>query len=94
MKIFNSLIIFTIFISLTGCITKFMPEIEESREMLVVEGMITDRSETNRIRLTMSLPLGKKSNLKPVTGCAVTITDDIDNLWLLKEAGNGYYITD
>ena len=94
MKLSYSFIIIAIFISLEGCVSKFMPEIEESREMLVVEGMITNQPETNRIRLSKSVPLDKKTNIKPVLGCIVTITDDLDNLWLLKETGNGYYITD
>jgi len=71
-----------------------MPDLDENRELLVVEGLLTDRPETNIIRLTKSLPLGKKSNIKPVLGCTVSIIDDIDNSWTLKEKGNGYYITD
>jgi hypothetical protein len=94
MKLYRSLLLLGVVLSAAGCLTKFMPEIEESREMLVVEGMITDQPETNRIRLTKSLPLDKKATLKPVSGCTVTITDDLDNLWMLKETGNGYYITD
>jgi hypothetical protein len=90
----RSFIILLIILTASGCVTKFMPEIEESREMLVVEGMITDQPETNRIRLTKSSPLGKKNLVKPVTGCIVTIFDDLDNTWYLKDAGNGYYITD
>jgi hypothetical protein len=94
MKIYKSFILLLIILSHEGCITKFMPEIDENRELLVVEGMITDQPETNRIRLTKSLPLGKKILAKPVPGCIVSITDDTDNYWLLKDAGNGYYITD
>lgn len=94
MKLNKSLILLVITLFVSGCVTKFMPEIEESREMLVVEGMITDRPETNRIRLTRSLPLDKKANIKPILGWTVTITDDLYNTWMLEEAGNGYYITD
>ncbi|OFX91704.1 MAG: hypothetical protein A2X05_03020 [Bacteroidetes bacterium GWE2_41_25] len=71
-----------------------MPEIDESRELLVVEGMITDQLETNRIRLTKSSSIDKKNLVKPVAGCIVSISDDLDNSWLLKESGNGNYITD
>ena len=94
MKLNTTLILLVIILFVTGCVSKFMPEIDENRELLVVEGMITDQPETNRIRLTKSLPLGKKTNIKPVPGCTVTITDDLDNLWIMKETGNGYYITD
>ncbi len=94
MKIYRSLLLLAIILSSAGCVTKFMPEIDESRELLVVEGLITDQFETNRIRLTKSLPLDKKSAVKPIVGCIVTITDDLDNLWTLKDIGNGYYVTD
>ena len=94
MKLYKSFILLVIILSHEGCVTKFMPEIEESRELLVVEGMITDQPETNRIRLTKSSPLNKKNIVKPVPGCIVNISDDQDNNWVLKETGNGYYITD
>jgi hypothetical protein len=71
-----------------------MPDLDENRELLVVEGLLTDRPETNTIRLTKSLPLNKKATIRPVPGCIVSITDDLDNSWRLKEKGNGYYITD
>jgi len=69
-----------------------MPDIDEKKELLVVEGLLTDQQETNIIRLTKSLPLGKKSDIKPLLGCTVSIIDDHDNSWTLKEKGNGYYI--
>jgi hypothetical protein len=94
MKLTRSFILSTILLSISGCITKFIPELDENRELLVVEGLLTDRIETNTIRLTKSLPIGKKSNIKPVVGCTVSIIDDLDNSWILKEKGNGYYITD
>jgi hypothetical protein len=94
MKFYKSFILFTILFSAAGCITKFMPEIDESRELLVVEGMITDQFETNSIRLTKSSRLDKKNLIKPVLGCIVSISDDLDNIWQLKEKGNGYYNTD
>jgi len=71
-----------------------MPEIDESRELLVVEGIITDQNETNSIRLTKSSPLDRKNTIKPVLKCIVNLSDDLGNTWLLKEKGNGYYITD
>ena len=94
MRLNKSFILLAIFLQVSGCVTKFMPEIDESRELLVVEGMITDQPETNRIRLTRSARLDKKNPIKPVLGCIVSISDDLDNSWTLKETGNGYYITD
>jgi hypothetical protein len=94
MKLYKSLILLIIIFLHEGCVTKFMPEIDESRELLVVEGMITDQFETCSIRLTKSSRLDKKNLVKPVLGCILSISDDLDNNWQLKEKGNGYYITD
>ncbi|HUX96991.1 MAG TPA: DUF4249 domain-containing protein [Bacteroidales bacterium] len=94
MKKFRLLILFAFILIPLGCVTQFMPEIEENRELLVVEGLVTDQPETNTIRLTRSLPLDKKANTKPVLGYTVRILDDLGNSWTLKETGNGYYITD
>jgi len=93
-KLIRLIILYAIFLPVSGCITKFMPDLDEKMELLVVEGLLTDQQETNTIRLTKSLPFGKKSNIKPLLGCTVSIIDDLDNSWSLKEKGNGYYITD
>jgi hypothetical protein len=79
---------------LTACVTEFVPEVAEEKELLVVEGLITNLQETNIIMLSRSLPLGKKSEARPFTGCIVRITDDLGNIHSLKETGGGKYITD
>lgn len=94
MRSLNHIIPLILLLLLTGCVTKFMPDIDESRELLVVEGMITDQNETNTIRLTKSSPLDRKNTIKPVLKCNLTLSDDEGNSWQLKEKGNGYYITD
>lgn len=77
-----------------GCITQFVPETDEKQELLVVEGLITDQHEVNTIKLSKSLPLGKKSESQPVTGSNVTLTDDLGNYWYLYESSPGQYETD
>jgi hypothetical protein len=87
-------IAFLFLIVLTSCVTEFIPEVTEEKELLVVEGLITNQPETNTITLSKSLPLGKKSEARPFTGCIVRITDDLGNVHSLKEIGGGRYITD
>ncbi len=89
------LIILLIALSLiVGCITEFIPEIDEKTDMLVVEGMITDQNRTNKIKVSRSLPVGKAIVSVPVKGCEVTITDECDAIYSLKEVTAGTYITD
>jgi hypothetical protein len=79
---------------LNNCITQFIPETNENQELLVVEGLLTDRPEVNSVKISKSLPLGKKSKAVPVKGCIVSITDDSGNNYKLREKEPGTYITD
>jgi Domain of unknown function (DUF4249) len=79
---------------LNSCITQFIPQTKEDKEILVVEGLITDQPDTNSIKLSRSLPLGKKYVTNPVKGYIVTISDDLGNTFPLTETASGIYITD
>jgi len=79
---------------LGSCITQFMPETGENKDILVVEGLITDQLGTNIVKLSRSLPLAGKKIIKPVRGYNVTISDDEGNSHLLSEKEPGTYITD
>lgn len=76
------------------CSVEFIPDSEENKEQLVVEGMITDQNRINRIRLSRSLPVGKPLVRKPVKGAVVTITDENAIVTTLKESPAGTYSTD
>ena len=93
MRTKNQLIIISIFLLLGSCITQFVPDTEEVKELLVVEGLITDQNEVNTVKLSKSLPLGKKNVAKPVMGCFVTIQDDRGVTRQLFEISPGTYVT-
>jgi hypothetical protein len=77
-----------------GCITEFIPQTDEATNLLVVEGVITDQYRTNKINISRALPLGKIVTPKPLKGCYVTITDEYNNQYTLKEYPTGTYSTD
>jgi hypothetical protein len=81
-------------IIINGCITEFIPAVTEPKLLLVVEGLITDQPETDTIKLSRSMPLGNKSEAIPLAGCIVKISDDLGNIYDLKEIDDGKYITD
>lgn len=76
------------------CSIEFIPDSDENKEQLVVEGMITDQNRVNRIRLSRSLPVGKPLVRKAVKGAVVTITDEKGIITILKESPAGTYSTD
>src|ERR1035437_1156394 len=86
--------IFILFlVLLNSCITQFVPQIEEEKELLVVQGLITDQHETDTIKLSESLPLGQIDKAKPVHGYSVTISDNLGNIVYLSETVPGTYLT-
>ena len=86
--------LFSLMLFICSCVSEFIPVIEEEKELLVVEGIITDQPGTNTIKLSKSLPLGEKSSARPVTGCGVKIMDDLGNVYNLREEEAGTYVTD
>jgi len=93
MKQISGLIKLFCLILLNGCIVQFTPETEEEKELLVVEGLITDQPGPNTIKLSKSLPFGKKSEAKPLSGCSVALKDDLANFYPLSEKVAGTYVT-
>ena len=88
-------IIFILLLTIpVSCITQFIPKTNETKELLVVEGLITDQPVANTIKLSSSLPLGIISVAKPVKGCTVTISDNLGNNFSLAETADGMYATD
>lgn len=90
----NKVILASLLLLLNGCITQFVPKTNEDKELLVVEGLITDQPGANTIKLSKSLPLGTGNIPNPAGGCVVTISDDIGNIFSLTETIAGTYTTD
>jgi hypothetical protein len=89
---FKYFVISAILILSDSCITQFIPETSKDLDLLVVEGMITDIPGQNLIKISTSMPLGKKSLAKPLSRCEVSISDDLGNTFSLQEADSGTYI--
>jgi hypothetical protein len=87
-------IILSFALTSAGCITQFIPETEETQELLVVEGLITDQPGVNTVKLTRSQPLGSYTKPEPVTGGKVRIEDNDNNIYILHESEPGIYLTD
>ena len=83
-----------ILILINSCIVQFIPDTEEEKELLVVEGLITDQPGPYIVELSKSLPFGKKSEALPLGGSIVNITDDLGNTFYLTEREAGKYFTD
>jgi hypothetical protein len=94
MRRINYISLLLSFLTISSCITKFVPETDEDPNLLVVEGLITDQPEAYKIKLSRSMPLGKKITLKPLKGCTVMINDDMGHTFAVPESStSGTYLT-
>jgi hypothetical protein len=77
-----------------GCVEKFTPETTEKKNLIIVEGLVTDQFESYKIKLSRSRPLGLKYKVDPVTGALVTVSDDLGNHYSFHENDRGIYFSD
>ena len=88
-KIFLALSIF-----LAGCITEFVPKTTEDKDMLVVEGLITNRPEAYTIKLSKPFHLGLNNVAHPISGSDISVSDDLGNSYSFTETEPGTYKSD
>ena len=91
----------SLFILFISCVESFRPSLDEqdTQNLLVVEGLITDEPGPFRVSLTSSIPVYDVENTvhsyyPPVSGAEVQIVDDKGNSYLLFENGTGWYETE
>jgi hypothetical protein len=96
MKALRLLVILLILLISDGCIINYVPKISDYEEVLVVEGLITDQPGVYTIKISKSQPMWKKQYPQPLTGCIVSISDDLGKTYNLKEITSafGIYTTD
>jgi hypothetical protein len=83
----------SVIILLNSCISQFLPQVSEDKEILVVEGLITNQHNPYTIKISRSLALGTRSVDNPVRGCQVTVSDDLGNTYSLSETSAGSYVS-
>lgn len=95
MKSLRYIILLLLIVITTNCITKFVPETNEDSNLVVVDGLVTDRHEVYTIKLSKSMALGSSAKVRPLSDCMVTVTDDIGNTYQFTESStSGSYISD
>jgi hypothetical protein len=79
---------------IAGCTEKFTPELQGTKFMLVVDGLITDQPGAYTVKLSWSVPPGEEYSV-PLTGCDVTVRDDLENFYKFTESSiQGTYKSD
>lgn len=93
-KIFSSSASFAILIALYGCLEPIEPETVGFDDLLVVEGLITDRPVKQKVTLSRTIPLGGEDTIRRMEEDAtVWIVDQSGNTIDFFEEEQGIYMT-
>lgn len=67
-----------------ACIEPFDPVIDETQEVMVIDGMISDEPGIYQVSVSLSTPYGDPE-FRPVVGCVVSVQDDLGNIEFYTE---------
>jgi hypothetical protein len=86
---------FYLMVSFCSCVEPFQPNlrVEDTKPLLVVDGLLTDETGPFRVHLSTSGPVDKMYSSQPYKGAEVMITDNKGNTWQLYDNLNGWYET-
>jgi hypothetical protein len=84
------LVLLVIAVVVSDCVEPYTPQIKESQESLVVEGLLTDQPGYQYIYISRSSPFNDPE-LLPEIQCQVSLVDDKGNDYPYDEQENGIY---
>ena len=76
----------------SGCSRIYDPALEVTKDVVVVEALMTDDLETYFVKLSLTSPFNSSNLRDPVSGARVWVIDNLNRIvHLYSETGNGYY---
>lgn len=77
-----------------SCVVEFLPVVENNKNYLVVEALVTNQFNSYIIKISRSSKLGSTKINTPVTGCLVYVKNGAGLQYLFKEKRPGIYQSD
>ena len=79
-------------ITISGCLDPYSPShIEDSSDILVVDGFINTTDSVATVRLSHTVPMDTLSKARPEENAVVSIESDNQTIFSLQAEGNGVY---
>jgi hypothetical protein len=79
---------------MTSCSKVYNPHIDTTQKVLVVDGMVTNKTDAYHIFLTYAVPFNSSKKGTPVSGANVYVTDNLANSCKFNERATGDYVSD
>jgi|GEM_PF-1311550 len=90
--VFLILTILTCFI--TSCSKVYDPHVDTAGKVLVVNGIITNKTDGYHVGLTYAMPFNSDEKGSPASSASVYVTDDLGNSYKFDERNKGDYVSD
>src|SRR3989339_811109 len=78
-------------LSLTSCEETIDLDLDQVRERIVIEGIVSDKPSVSNVRISFTQSIYENSAVKKAGGAVVTLSDDAGNSELLQEVQPGKY---
>jgi hypothetical protein len=89
-----SILFIIIFGLVTSCYKVYEPLVDRAQKVLVVDGMITNKTEAYHILLSYANAFNSMKPGLPVNAANVYVTDNLENRYMFHERESGNYISD
>lgn len=74
-----------------SCIVPFDPDINETQDLMVISGVITDKPGLHFVTVTRSVAFDEPWVMKPVSGCGVSVIDNLGEEREYEHVSDGLY---
>lgn len=92
-KLYLFVMLFLTGIALASCEKVIDVDLKDASPIIVIEGIVTNRADSQVVRIHRSVPFGESNVFPEVTGAIVTILDNSSGrLFTLRERRPGYYM--
>lgn len=75
---YHMMAVLVVLLLFKACIDPYEPEINETQEVMVIDGIITDDPGLHQVKISVSTPYGE-AEFRPVSGCVVSVQDNLGN---------------
>lgn len=76
-----------------SCVTPYEPELEESQQVLVISGMISDRAGLHEVTISRSSTY-RLPEFQGIEACVVSVTNQDGDMIFYTDSGDGIYEAD
>ncbi|MGD0756544.1 MAG: DUF4249 domain-containing protein [Bacteroidales bacterium] len=78
----------------TSCSKVYDPHINTTQNVLVVDGMVTNKTDAYHVFLTYAVPFNSSEKGTPVSGANIYVTDNLASSYKFNERTTGDYVSD